>query len=182
MTTILFLHSAGPQGPGEGSSRLLAALREELPDFKIVAPLMPKPDEPTAAAWINAMQGEIEGMDGPFIAIGHSLGGSTLLQVLARHGVPANLKGVVLVAAPFWGKDDWNVAEFALQDGDLAALEDLAPLVILQGDADDVVPADHPGHYRKHLKATQIRILQQVDHEAEGAAPAVAEAVHALVS
>ena len=52
MRTVLFIHSAGDQSGSEGSGPLVAALRAGLAaDTRLVAPIMPKPDAPDAAAW-----------------------------------------------------------------------------------------------------------------------------------
>lgn len=182
MTTVLFIHSAGPQGAGEGSSALVAALRKELPaDWTFLAPLMPAPDAPKAAGWIAACKTHIAAIEDDLVIVGHSLGGSTLLQVFSEIAPPRNLMGVVLIAAPFWSAKDWNVAEFALQQGAEIALDRLPRLILLQGDRDDVVPGDHQERYRTLLPGAKICVLPGVDHEAVGAAPSISAALHGLV-
>lgn len=115
MTTVLFIHSAGPQGPGEGSDALVKGMRAALPpDLTLIAPLMPKPDAPAAEPWLAALKAAVEAIEGDFVLVGHSLGGSTILQALARFGIPEGLLGVVTLAAPFWSAEDWSVEEFAL--------------------------------------------------------------------
>lgn len=181
MTTLLFIHSAGSQGPGEGSSALLAGLRAALPDgMTLDAPLMPEPHAPAAEPWIAQCQAAMAGIADDFVVVGHSLGGSILLQTLCRFGMPRNLAGVVLLAAPFWSAKDWNVAEFALDDDAPERLDGLARLVVLQGDQDDVVAADHPQRYATLLPQARVRMLPGVDHEAAKAAPHVMEEVTRL--
>jgi uncharacterized protein len=183
MTTILFIHSAGAQGPGEGSSRFLANLRAKMPaGWTLLAPPMPEPDTPSAAPWIAATAEALASLEGEFVALGHSLGGSTLLQALARHGNPPGLLGVVLLAVPFWSAADWNVAEFALDRGDIQNLTDVGRVILLQGSADEMVPADHAQRYTGILPQVETRSLQGVDHEAAEAAASVLHAVHDLVS
>ncbi|QQR38971.1 alpha/beta hydrolase [Devosia rhizoryzae] len=183
MATILFIHSAGAQGLGEGSSRFLANLRATMPaGWTLLAPPMPEPDAPSAAPWIAATAEALASVEGEFVTLGHSLGGSTLLQALARHGNPPGLLGVVLLAVPFWSAADWNVAEFALDRGDIQNLANVGRVILLQGSADEVVPADHAQHHADILPRVEIQSLQGADHEAADAAAAVLQAVHDLVS
>jgi len=181
MTTVLFIHSAGTQGPGEGSAALREALEGGLPQgMHFKAPLMPAPDDPKAELWLAAFESEVTGIEHDLVIVGHSLGGSIALKGLARLGVPVNLKGVITVAAPFWGAPDWDFESFALPDDAAEKLVDLSRLRILQGDRDEVVPVDHAQRYKALLPNAQIAILPGVDHAAAGAAPAVIEAVAAL--
>ena len=104
MTQLLFIHSAGPQTPTEGSGRLLADLRQAFePDTTIIAPAMPSTDDPQAPRWDLAAGRAIAAMNSPYVLVGHSLGASTLLKCLASAAPPPGLKAVVLISAPWWG-------------------------------------------------------------------------------
>jgi len=181
MTTVLFIHSAGPQGPGEGSYALLAGLRAALPsDVTLIAPLMPTPDAPEAEPWLLALKAEMEAIEGDLVLVGHSLGGSTILQGLARFGLPEHLLGVVTLAAPFWSAEDWSVEEFALPADAGTRLQALSKLVILQGDSDEVVGKNHPGLYKALLPQASVTVLPRVDHEAASAGPDVVAAIRSI--
>lgn len=178
MTEVLFIHSAGLQGPGEGSHRLLTALREQLPEgLALHAPLMPDPDRPEPEAWIAAVKAAIERIEGECVLVGHSLGGSTALQVLDRFGIPAKLLGVVTLAAPFWGAPDWPYPEYGLSADAAERLRALRRVIIMRGDQDDVVAADHPGHYQAVMPQAELRTLPGIDHEAADAAPQLLQAI-----
>ena len=178
MPTVLFVHSVGPQGDGAGSSALLAGLRASLPPgTELLAPQMPDPDNPVAAPWIARCQAAITGVNDDVILVGHSLGGSIILQTLAQFGLPKGLLGVVTLASPFWGAPDWQVESFALSAQDAEKLAGLPRLVLVQGDADEVIPADHPERYKALLPIAEIRRLAGVDHEAASAGPALARII-----
>jgi len=178
MIEVLFIHSAGPQGVGEGSSRLTAALRAHLPQgFTLIAPMMPNPDSPDPEPWIAAVKAAMDGVAGPFVMVGHSLGGSTTLQVLERLGIPSGLLGVVLLAAPFWGAPGWGYDGFALGDGARERLAPLTQVIVMRGDMDEVVQADHPTRYGEVMPQAALRTLPGVDHEAAGAAPDLVRAI-----
>ena len=178
MIEVLFIHSAGPQGKGEGSSNLVTALRAQLPEgFALAAPMMPNPDSPEPDPWIAAVKAAMDGITGPFVMVGHSLGGSTTLQVLERHAIPPGLLGVVLLAAPFWGAPGWGYDGFALREGAGERLSTLARAIIVQGDKDEVVEADHPTRYGEIMPQAAVRILPGVDHEGADAAPDLVRAI-----
>lgn len=178
MPTVLFVHSAGPQGPGEGSSALLAGLKASLPpQTELVAPQMPHPDSPEAEPWIAACRSAISGVEGDLILLGHSLGGSIILQTLAQSGPPKMLLGVVTLASPFWNAPDWQVESFALTAQDAEKLAGLPRLILVQGEADEVIPADHLERYKAFLPMAEIRRLAGVDHEAASAGPALARII-----
>ena len=181
MTTVLFIHSAGAQDPGEGSSALLENLRAALPDgMKLEAPLMPQPDNPEAELWIAACQSAITGIEDEFVIVGHSLGGSTVLQTLARFGLPVNLKGVVTLASPFWGAPGWEYAAYALPPEEATKLLQLPRLIMLLGDEDDTVAADHLDRYKAILPNAESKSLPGIDHEAAEAAPDILAAIGSI--
>lgn len=155
---LLFVHSAGPQGGDAGSAPLLRALREELGDAaRIHAPIMPQPDSPEATAWDEALAGHIEALQQPFIAVGHSLGGSTLLRHFALHAVPQRLLGVICIATPFWGMPEWDVPDYALPPGFAERLALLPRLVFYHSSDDDVVDVSHLHRYGTELSRAELR-------------------------
>lgn len=183
MVEVIFIHSAGPQGPGEGSHGLLQGLRAALPPDRVLsAPLMPEPDDPDAGRWIEACAKALADASGQVVLVGHSLGGSVLLQTLARHGLPGGLLGVVLLAAPFWGKAGWDSDSFALGPDDIAPLAGIRRLVVMQGSDDEMVAANHPDLYKALLPNVDIRRVPGVDHEATTAGPVLALVVEEVAA
>lgn len=183
-TTILFLHSAGPQSTTEGSGPLLARLRAGLPEVLIAAPALPTPKEPDPAAWEEAVRAEIAGKQGPVVIVGHSLNGSVALRVLAQGGPswPGAVRGVVTIAAPCWDEHDpdWPVAGFGLPPD---IVDSLAPdeVLLLHGTADDLVPPDHADRLRSRLPSAQVRRIEGMEHAASAHADRVAEVLRPLL-
>ena len=159
------------QGAGLGASdALVAALRQQAaPGVTIESPAMPQADDPSAASWLPAIGAALQRQSQPFVAIGHSLGGSTLLQWLGANPAPTNLRAVITAAAPYWGAGGWRAQEFALPSGAAGQLGAL-PCIILNGDADDIVPVDHLALYRAQLPQAEIRIVPGMDHLWSGGA------------
>lgn len=158
---ILFIHGAGAQDTDDSSQPLLRALRKALPDGTTVdAPIMPHPDDPDAAAWGEAVRKRMAAIDRKFVAVGHSLGASTLLKALAEHGVPDTLRGVLTLAMPFW--PDWKILDYAVPD-DVSRLADL-PLILYFSADDETVAIDHLERYAKLLPHATLRRISGTGH------------------
>ena len=68
---VLLVHSAGPQGPGEGSEPFAARLREELgPGHEVIFPLMPSPEDPHYEPWSERLGEILSDLDEPPIVVG----------------------------------------------------------------------------------------------------------------
>lgn len=165
MSDVLFIHSAGPQGESEGSGGLVSALRTGLSkNIRFNAPIMPDPNNPDAAAWGHAFGNHLAALPSPFVLIGHSLGGSTILKYLAEHQRPSRLAGVISIAAPFWGKPDWDVQEFALPPGFEVSLSKLPRLVFYHSRDDDIAPVAHVDRYAEALPGALVRKVDGRGH------------------
>ena len=70
--------------------------------------------------------------------------------------------------------------EFALPHDAGTKLLKLSRLIILQGDADEVVAKNHPQLYQDLLPQAKITMLAGIDHEAASAAPAVLAALESI--
>lgn len=143
---ILFIHGAGAQDSDDGSQPLLRGLRDALPRESVVdAPVMPDADHPDAAAWDRAVREHMAAIDEDFVAVGHSLGGSTILREISEQGASPNLRGVVTLAMPFWNAPDWQVPDYAVPE-DSGRLKDVQ-LVLYASTDDETVAIHHLDRY-----------------------------------
>ena len=75
------------QGGGEGvhdnlDGKLVASLNSELgPNYEIRYPRMPKEDDPSYGTWKAALEKELAALDDGAFLVGHSLGGTMLIQL-----------------------------------------------------------------------------------------------------
>ncbi len=160
---ILFIHGAGAQDTDDSSQPLLRGLRAALPRETVVdAPIMPDPDHPDAVAWDGAVRKHMAAIDEDFVAVGHSLGGSTILREISEHGAPARLCGVVTIAMPFWNAPDWKVPDYAVPE-DTGPLKDV-PLVLYASTDDETVAIDHLDRYAAMLPDAVLRRVSGTDH------------------
>ena len=164
MKNVLFIHSAGEQSDSEGSGPLAAALRAGPgAGARLVAPIMPKPSAPDAAAWDAALAEHVREQPAPLVLVGHSLGGSVMLKYLAGHGMPDGLAGVVSIAAPFWGMADWE-QEWRLPQGFQTRLAELPRVVLYHSRDDDGVPVSHVDRYAEALPKAVVRKVDGRGH------------------
>jgi predicted alpha/beta hydrolase family esterase len=126
------------------------------------APIMPDPDNPDATRWDRAVRTHMAGIGEAFVAVGHSLGGSTILRAVAGHGAPANLRGVVTIAMPFWNAPDWRVPDYAVPE-DVGRLRDI-PLILYASDDDETVAIDHLDRYGAMLPDAVLRRVSGTGH------------------
>ena len=162
--TVVLMHSSGPQGPGEGSEPFATRLREQLgPEIEVLFPMMPSPEDPHYEAWSERMGEVLSGLDEPPIVVGHSLGGSVVLQHLAETGRREPLAGLVLVATPFWGESGWE-AEWALPQGWPSADTELPPTFLFHSRDDEEAPFAHLELYAERLPGAEVHPLDGNGH------------------
>lgn len=160
---VLFIHGAGVQDTDDSSQPLLRGLRDALPREAVVdAPIMPDADHPDALAWGDAVRRHIAAIDESFVAVGHSLGGSTILREISGHGAPANLRGVVTMAMPFWNAPDWRVPDYAVPE-DSGALKDV-PMILYASTDDATVAIDHLDRYGEMLPHALLKRVSGTGH------------------
>lgn len=130
--SVLFLHGAG----GFVDDRpLLEQLRADL------AAEVHMPELDDADLSYTRWSAQIAGALRPDteLVVGHSLGGSVALKMLTAGRLP--VRRLVLLAAPEWGTQGWNVADYALADA--APLPAGTHLELHHCADDDIVPPAH---------------------------------------
>jgi predicted alpha/beta hydrolase family esterase len=162
--TVLFVHSSGPQGPGEGSAPFAARLRSELGSaYEIQFPIMPTPEDPHFEPWSERLGEILAGIDHPVVVVGHSLGGSVALKHLSEADRLAPIAGLLLVAAPFWGKEDWAL-EWALPEGWPDATTELPRTFLFHSRDDEEIPFAQLALYAKRLPNAEVHPLDGNGH------------------
>ncbi|MDF1506964.1 alpha/beta hydrolase [Robertmurraya sp. DFI.2.37] len=164
-TTVMFIHSAGPQGQNQGSTNLSAYLKKELEeDYNFYSPSMPIPENPKYVEWKKAFEQEGNHLSGEVILIGHSLGGSFLLKYLSEESM-IKISGLFVVAAPYWGIDsDWQRSDFFLQSGFERHFGEIDNLFLYHSRGEDIVPFVHHAAYAKKLPHAHKRVLDGNQH------------------
>jgi predicted alpha/beta hydrolase family esterase len=164
-THVLFVHGAGGEAY-EVDGNLVRSLRETLAsDFEVRYPKMPGGEAPGYGAWSDRISRELSASNGEVILVGHSLGGSILLKHLSEERVDKPIAGVFLIATPYWGTVDWEVAEFELREDFPAALPEDVPIFLYHSRDDEVVPFAHLALYAGRLPRATVREFEDRGHQ-----------------
>jgi len=163
---VLFVQGGGKGVHDKWDNHLVDSLRAELgPGYEIRYPVMPNEADPNYAAWKPAVQSEIAGLEPGGIVIGHSVGGTILINVLAEQTAHSDLGAIFLIAAPYLGEGGWESDEIEPR-ADLAdRLPPDVPIFFYHGRDDDTVPLAHVELYARAVPRAHVRRLTGRDHQ-----------------
>lgn len=173
---LLFIHGAGDTG--EDRNGTFAALTRAVDGrFKVLRPQLPEPDP---QSWGRIIDGLLAEVPGDAALVGHSLGGSMLLKVIAERHPGLSAAGLILLAPPFWGAPGWDYLQFAPPPGFAAALGGIGAVTHLHGRDDEVVPFTHQALYAERMPEANYVAIDHCGHEFAG--PGAAAVLGALRS
>lgn len=172
---ILFVQGGGSGAHDEWDDKLVDSLRRELGD-EVRYPRMPAEDDPSYAAWSVAIRGELAALADGAVVVGHSVGGTILVQTLSESAERA-LAMIVLIAAPFVGPGGWPGEEFELPADLGARLPQGVPVHVFHGLDDDTSPPSHADLYARAIPQARIHRLPGRDHQLNGDLREVAETI-----
>lgn len=155
--TALWLHGAGAgarDAPFDKVSALLGGI-------EIVAPQMGEPDPET---WGDAIAGALDALPEDALLIGHSLGASMLLKVIAERRPHRPAPALFAFAPPWWGPEGWGQESFHLPQGAAGAFDAVRALRFYHGTADDIVDASHSALYARAFPEALCRLVAGADH------------------
>jgi pimeloyl-ACP methyl ester carboxylesterase len=159
------------QGGGEGAhdqwdSKLVDNLGSELgPQYEIRYPFMPNEADPSYPAWKAALETAFAGLGDGAILIGHSIGGTILIHVLAECASERVVGAIILIAAPFVGQDGWTSDDIEPQPDLGARLPTGVPVFLYHGTTDEIAPVEHIDLYAKAIPGAHLRRLDGRDHQ-----------------
>jgi pimeloyl-ACP methyl ester carboxylesterase len=163
---VLFIQGGGAGTHDDWDDKLVDSLRRELGDgYEIRYPRMPAEDDPSYAAWGPAISEAIATLADGAIIVGHSVGGTLLIQTLAERPPDLTLGAIVLIAAPFVGVGGWPGEEFELSGNLGALLPTGVPVHVFHGLEDDEVPPTHVDLYARAIPQVQLHRLPGRDHQ-----------------
>ena len=165
-TQLLFVQGGGAGTHDEWDHKLVDSLRREVgPNYEILYPRMPNEDDPSFAAWKTALETEFANLDDDAILVGHSIGGTILVNALAQAPSKWKFRAIFLIAAPFVGEGGWPSDDIN-PTADLGArLPRGVPVYIYHGLADETAPPSHADLYARAIPQAQVYRLPQRDHQ-----------------
>ena len=153
---VLFIHGGGDDGYG-ADAKLAASLQQNLGTaYDVRYPRMP--DEPAPDfGWGRKIGSEIAAIEGEALLAGHSLGGSMLLKYLSENPIPKPIRGIFLIATPFWsGDEDWKQGLKLREDFPDAIPKDV-PIFLYHAQDDEEADISHLAIYAEKLPQATIR-------------------------
>ena len=163
---VLFIQGGGAGVHAGWDNRLVDSLRRELgPGYVVRYPAMPDEAEPRYTAWREAIEREFADLDDGAVLVGHSVGGTVLVHVLADGAPPFRPAAICLVAAPFIGDGGWSSEEIEARPDLAMQLPDGVPILIYQGENDDTVPPEHAELYARAVARARLNRLPGRDHQ-----------------
>jgi hypothetical protein len=176
---VLFIQGGGGTDVHDTwDNKLVDSLERELGrDFDVRYPRMPDEDDPKYAKWRPAIEREVDALDEGAILVGHSIGGTMLVNSLARHPPRKQLAAIALIAPPFVGKGGWPGDEFELSDDFGQRLPEGAPVHLFQGNKDETTPPAHADLYAKAIPHSEVHRLSGRDHQLNNNLSEVAQVI-----
>jgi predicted alpha/beta hydrolase family esterase len=164
-TVVLFVHGAG-EGAYEEDGLLVASLRDELgPSYEVRYPRMPIEESALYSDWTARIASALP-RGNEVVLVGHSVGGSVLLRHLCEKGVEASVTGLFVIAAPFWGADDfWDWDDARLPEDAAEKLATVPRMFLYHSRDDEVVPFSHLALYSARLPRATVRPLDLRGHQ-----------------
>lgn len=163
---VLFVQGGGAGTYDEWDNKLVDSLRRELAsDYTIRYPRMPNEDDPNYALWKTTLAEEIAGIDDGAILIGHSIGGTVLINVLADTPPKRTIAGVFLIAAPFVGPGGWQSEDIPPMTDLGTRLPQRPPIHLYHGSVDDIAPLAHVDLYERAIPGAIVHRLPGRDHQ-----------------
>ena len=163
---ILFIQGGGAGTHDEWDCKLVASLARELGQgYDIRYPRMPNEADPSYPTWKTALEREIAALDDAAILVGHSLGGTILINALAEQAPGRKLAGVFLIAAPFFGPGGWPSEDIKPKQDLDSRLPQATPIYLYHGSEDDTAPHAHVDLYKQAIPHAHVRKLEGRDHQ-----------------
>jgi predicted alpha/beta hydrolase family esterase len=163
---VLFVQGGGEGVHDDWDNKLVASLERELgQEYEIRYPTMPKEGDPNYKLWKAALKKEFARLNDGAILVGHSIGATILMNVLAEEPSESTPSGIFLIAAAFVGKGGWP-------SEDMESMSDLGPrlpkqskIYFYHGSEDDTVPFGHADLYERAIPQAVVRRLAGRDHQ-----------------
>ncbi len=166
MTQVLFVQGGGEGVHDQWDNQLVDGLGRELgPAYEIRYPVMPDEADPRYAVWKPAIERELAALDPRAVVVGHSVGGTILIHVVAESAPPSKLAAICLIAVPFIGAGGWKTDDIEPQPELAERLPRDVPIFFYHGRDDDTVPFAHVELYARLIPRAQVRRLAGRDHQ-----------------
>ena len=178
---VLFIQGGGDGVHDKWDNKLVDSLGRELgANYAIRYPVMPNEADPGYAAWKATIEKELGVLEQDAILVGHSVGGTILINVLAERAPKRALAGIFLIAAPFIGEGGWASQDIEPRPDLAARLPPGVPIFLYHGREDETAPLAHVGLYAEAIPGAHVRRLDGRDHQLNNDLSVVADDIRQL--
>ena len=177
---VLFIHGGG-DGGYQADEALATSLGKHLgANYNVRYPKMPEDKASPDFGWGKKIGNEIAAIPGELILIGHSLGASMLLKYLSESAVNRPIRGLFLLATPFWsGEEDWQKG-LKLREDFASALPKDVPIFLYHNRDDEEIDISHLAEYEAKLPQAIVRAQATGGHQFNNDLTSVARDIHGL--
>jgi predicted alpha/beta hydrolase family esterase len=163
---ILFIQGAG-EGAYEEDGLLVASLQDALGSaYNVHYPKIHNEGDIEYAGWKAQIDSELATLEDEIILVGHSVGASVLLKYFSEERVEKSLAGLFLIAAPYWGADDfWKWDEARLPQDIAGELASIPRLFFYHSRDDETVPFAHLALYAEKFPGATSRKFDGRGHQ-----------------
>src|SRR3954449_3582938 len=99
--SLLFIQGGGAGVHDGWDSQIVESLSRSLgSDYDVDYPRIPNEGDPSYSAWKPTLEKELAALDEGAILVGHSLGATFLIDLLAEQPLDRELGGIFLLSAP----------------------------------------------------------------------------------
>ena len=131
---LLFVQGGGKGVHDEWDNKLVESLLGALgEDYEVHYPRMPSEDEPRYAPWKATLERAFETLRDGAILVGHSVGGTILVRVLAEQSSARKFGALFLIATPFVGAGGWSTDDLQFPPDLGARLPGNVPIHLYHG-------------------------------------------------
>jgi len=163
---VLFVQGGGEGTHDEWDNKLVASLERKLgAEYKIRYPPMPNEADPNYSLWKTAIKKEFASLGDGAILVGHSIGATILINVLAEEPSESAPRGIFLIAAAFVGKGGWPSEDIKPLSDLGNRLHNQARIYLYHGSEDDTVPFGHVDLYERAIPHAVVHRLAGRDHQ-----------------
>jgi pimeloyl-ACP methyl ester carboxylesterase len=135
---------------------------------------------PSYAAWKATIERELATLDEGAILVGHSVGGTILVNALAEQPSEGKLGAIFLIAAPFVGEGGWPADDLKPPRDLGARLPRGVPIDLYHGLDDETVPPSHAELYARAVPQARVHRLPGRDHQLNNDLREISAAIRSL--
>ncbi|TDH26935.1 hypothetical protein EXU57_09015 [Segetibacter sp. 3557_3] len=177
---VIFIQGGGDDGY-EADKALVNSLQASLgDDYRIYYPVIQSNEELSDFGWPLQINQTVLNTKGEPVIVGHSLGASMLLKYLSENALAKKIKGIFLIATPFWsGNEDWKTG-LKLQENFCDKLPHDVPFFFYHCKDDEVTPLSHLEYYKQKVTQATFRELENGGHQFNNDLTLVAQDIKSL--